>query len=186
MKKIFVLMVVFVSAVSVALFAENDEARINMELIVPEDYGVFIPENVLRLDRLIFATEIADNEYRLLERNVDVFTSLVDEDGFTVTLIYYGNLSTPYTVTLDASSAGFAMRQGDRLIPIDLAFRSPDTPSDQIVTDFVSGGEITFTVLPGGPVTGEAAAVLDVSWPKQANLVPGIYEAVIDIRLTSM
>ena len=108
----------------ICLFIANClfSADVDVNLTIPEDYGIDFP-SALHLDRLYFAVEGENGNLELLtENDLNIGIATRTFGSVDLCLLYYGNLSKPYTVQLVVDAGdGFILMdstQGEFTIPI--------------------------------------------------------------------
>ena len=138
MKRVFVLLILIVSALNLYSTDINSQELI-LETVVPENYGIHVPDEALSLDQFLFefSTEVGTNE--LLTDSHFSIGNFDDVSMLSFTLIYYGNLSRDYNVIVKANSQnGFVNTNGDSdvSIPVTISYSEPEEKPDDIkITD---------------------------------------------------
>lgn len=184
MKKVFVITICLICILSQTLFAESQ--NLNFVLSIEEDYGIVIPDDVLRLDRFVF--EYVDNSgasHLLRESTFDVGSLLIDENETVITLLYYGNLSSDYEVVI-SGDMGEGWNIGDAILPVNISFlEAEDKPQDIVVRE-TRYGEASILV----PATASRSSVpvvdLVLSWSGEEGLLPGSYNANFTLELSAI
>lgn len=164
---------------------------LDVSVSIPQDYGIDFPEG-LHLDRLYLAMENPAGELELLTES-DIFVGLVHDTFGSVNLclLYYGNLSQPYSVQLviDAGE-GFCLVDstlGVFTIPVLPQISLPRLISLTEGNIILSAEEnkANLVINPTGPVRGERVADIALNWNGGRNLLPGVYTAEISMVLIS-
>ena len=188
MRKLISLMflIVFVAGLCAADISTQE---LILEAMVPENYGIHVPDDALKLDQFLFefSTEVGTSE--LLTDSHFSVGSFEDVNMQTFTLIYYGNLSNEYNVEIRAgSSKGFVNQDLDNVvsIPVQIKYSEPeDKPADIEITDDEEYGVCSIVIPPAGPRRGVDVVNLDILWDSQRDLYPGSYEMTLNIELLS-
>ena len=188
MKRVFVLLILIVSALNLYSTDINSQELI-LETVVPENYGIHVPDEALSLDQFLFefSTEVGTNE--LLTDSHFSIGNFDDVSMLSFTLIYYGNLSRDYNVIVKANSQnGFVNTNGDSdvSIPVTISYSEPEEKPDDIkITDDEEYGICSIVIPPAGPRRGVEVVDLNISWDSQRDLLPGNYELALNIELLS-
>lgn len=186
MKRIF-LMFVCILIVS-SIVAEG----MDVSLMIPEDYGVEFPSG-LHLDRLYFAIKNSSGELEILsESDIDVGRAYDTDGVVTLSLLYYGNLSEPYSVDMVVDPGdGFKLNEptlGTFTIPIDPSFSIPESTEEKLSGKILlnsNENRAELIVKPAGPINGEQVANIMLNWTGGRELLPGSYLAEISMALVS-
>ena len=166
MKRICILLFLIISVLNLHATDINSQELI-LETIVPENYGIHVPDEALSLDQFLFefSTESGTNE--LLTDSHFSIGNFEDVSVQSFTLIYYGNLSSDYNVKVKAVSGnGFVNSSGSNMvsIPVSISYSEPeDKPEDIRITDDEES----------------------ISWDSQRDILPGKYELALNIELLS-
>ena len=165
---------------------------IDVSISVPEDFGIDFP-SALHLDRLYFAIENSAGEFELLnEAYIDAGFAYGPFGSVNLSLLYYGNLSQPYTVQLviDAGEGFIFESKGADApsIPIIPVISLPQltgglTASDVLLS--VEENKADLVINPVGPVQGERVVDIALNWNGGRDLLPGVYTADISMMLIS-
>ena len=181
MKKISVLMLLMLSLIP--LFAV--EETIDIEAVVPEDYGIIIPDTVA-IDRLLFEVKLESGEDILLEESdVSLGELTVGKGETSFTLLYYGNLASEYDVVLRAVSSGLYSENGEGHIPLDIEIRRDEDCLPEIETTSFSREEMHLVVPSMGALEAEPVLDFNVTWDNPMDLPLGRYVGTIDVELRS-
>lgn len=186
MKKflIFILLIL----IPVFLFASDGDTRtLGVNAIIPEGYGVRIPDEAIRVGDFLFSLDVRrDNES--LVRSTELSAGVLSDTNnrFEFVVLYYGNSADPYDVTMRFSSDGFAFKDSNDTeiaIPVTMSVRESIEAPDDISVETVGINEAKVYIPPAGP--RERAAILDVAmeWDPFIEVIPGSYEATLDIVL---
>ena len=167
MKRICILLFLIISVLNLHATDINSQELI-LETIVPENYGIHIPDEALSLDQFLFefSTEAGANELLTDSRfSIENFEDVLMQ---SFTLIYYGNLSSDYNVRVKAGSEnGFVNSNGINTasIPVSISYSEPeDKPEDIRITDDEEYGICSIVIPPAGPRRGVDVVDLNVSW----------------------
>lgn len=170
-----------------SLYAEN----VDVTVMVPEDYGIDFP-SALHIDRLYFAMENEQGDLELLtESDIDVGIVYSSFGTVNLSLLYYGNLSQPYSVQL-AVNAGDGFRLEDNelgvfLIPISPVLSLPHltnlSASDVILS--AEENKADLIINPVGPIQGDRVVDIALNWNGGRDLLPGLYTAEVSMTLIS-
>lgn len=150
---------------------------------VPEDHGVVFPEDALRMDHILFSIDGV-----LVEKdgNADVIFDGI-HSYVAVDIIFYGNLSTDYEVTLaaDSDSGWISKEDPDDYIPINVYFNEfyGEDGIHSEVNDSYDAVDISVPV--SGPRRGQKVAEMIISWESGLELQPGYYDMDLNLSLWS-
>lgn len=161
------------------------EESLELSIEVPDDYGVTIPSNVLKLDRFVFeyGGRLVPDDYLFIGPSEDY------SEGLVFTLLYYGNRRDDYDVeiTADPGLGWVMLSEGETItIPIDCSwYKSQETPAGYQV---YAGEEndVYIHVPAKGPVNGDPVAEFRLDWGDKAALRPGIYKTEISLVLSAV
>lgn len=167
--------------------------------IVPDDYGVVIPDSVLILDRFAFEVDAdvssdthTDEKGRELLSSSEVSIGEItgNEEDFMFTLLYYGNLSASYDVSI-AAMAGLGWRLNPEsqelcTIPISVIMSEADGINDDISVVPRGFDAVDVHIPPHGPRRGVPVVKVVLLWNAGADLIPGRYHAEINIELRAI
>lgn len=155
---------------------------IHFSAVIPEDHGIIFPDNVLRLDHLFFSM---DNVLIDEEETTDVGMDL--SNSFIVDIIYYGNLSSDYEVTLSANASSGWLSGDNPLeyIPINISFREFLGENGIKSTVVDSDDSLDISVPASGPIRGQKVGEMIVSWESGLVLQPGMYDMELNLSLRS-
>lgn len=184
MKNIFL---IFICILIVLPIVAED---MDVKLMIPEDYGIEFPSG-LHLDRLYFAIENPSGDLEILSES-DVDLGYAYNGVVTIALLYYGNLSEPYSVAIVVDPGdGFKLSDstlGTFTIPIDLSFSIPESMTEPLSGRiFLNSNEnrAELIINPAGPINGERVANIMLNWTGGRELLPGSYLAEISMALVS-
>lgn len=182
MKKTLILLIVVFSILTQVVFAESQ--TLNFIMTVEEDYGVNIPDDVIRLDRFVFEyIDAAGTPQLLSESTFDVGELIVGDNTTIITLRYYGNLSKDYEVRV-SGDIGAGWDVGNKYIPVNISFvGSEDKPDDVTVTE-TRYGEAEILIPASGMRTSVPIVDLILNWDGDAELFPGEYIANLVLELS--
>ena len=160
--------------------------------MIPEDYGIEFPSG-LHLDRLYFAIENSSGDLEILSESDVYLGQAYSMDGVvTIALLYYGNLSEPYSVSIVVDSGdGFKLNDpalGTFTIPINPSFSIPESTEETLSGRiFLNSNEnrAELIVNPVGPINGEQVVDILLNWTGGRDLLPGSYLAEISMALVS-
>ena len=182
MRKILSLLILLVLALP--LCAKQYES-INVEAFVPDDYSIVIPEAV-SIDRLVFEIELESGEDELMvEPEFSLGELSVGSGSTSFSLLYYGNLSSPYDVVINATSDGLINEGNGARIPIEIEIIRDDDCLSEIETTSLTADEMHLVVPPMGAIEGEPVVKFIVTWDSPEDLPLGHYEGTMDLELRS-
>ena len=156
---------------------------------VPEDYGIVFPPEALHMDRIYFTLQPdAENvsDYLMSEETlIDLGNMDIGLNEFRISLVYYGNQINPYAFTIDADAGiGWYDEKGNNMT-IEIKMEDPDTEDDIYVTE-ISNAAVSVTVPPAGPRRGDPVADVALSWELGLDLEPGVYSALLTLRMNTL
>ena len=185
MKKILIIMLILIPAFLSA--ANSDSKTFGLNAVIPEGYGVRIPDNAVRVGDFLFSLDIRKDSNSVIQ-NTELSAGVLSgtNNSFEFVVLYYGNSAEPYDVTIRFSSDGFAAKDSDDTkiaIPVTMSVRESVDAPDDISVETVGINEAKVYIPPAGP--RERAAILDVvmEWDPFIEVIPGSYEAALDIVL---
>lgn len=183
MKSILFFLSVLILSVS-TLMAESQ--NLEFSLSIEEDYGIQIPDDVIRLDRFVFEyTDEAGASHLMSSSAFDAGSLQLDQNSAVITLRYYGNLSSDYEVSISGDVAE-GWHIGDKILPITIEFLESDDKPEDITVREIRYGEVGIKV----PATGsrESVPVVDLvlTWGGEEGLMPGEYETSMRLELSSL
>lgn len=186
MKKIFLILI----CILIVLPITSED--MDVKLMIPEDYGIEFPSG-LHLDRLYFAIENPSGDLEILsESDIDLGYAYNTNGVVTIILLYYGNLSEPYSVAIVVDPGdGFKFSDpalGTFTIPITPSFSIPESIEETLSGRiFLNSNEnrAELIVNPAGPINGERVANIMLNWTGGRDLLPGSYLAEISMALVS-
>ena len=180
--RMILLMMMFL--LSVSLYATTSMQGLMVSMTIDEDYGVVFPQGVLRLDRFVFEWRLEDGRSILLPSG-DVDIGRYDERSGrpSFTLCYYGNLSTPYSVKLEAEVLSGWQGERGATIPLRVGFhQAKEYPFFEYFE--TAATEVYLTVYPDGVKNGIPLVGLDLEWDDDLDIRPGRYVADILLHLS--
>lgn len=182
--------VLFILCAGCAMAADEIEMKTESLVVnaeVPEDYGIVFPQDALHMDRIYFSlqTDRAD-DYLISEKTlIDLGDMEIGLNESSLTLIYYGNQIDNYTFTIEADAGiGWYDEKGNNM-PIEIKMEDPDTEDDIYVTE-ISNAAVSVTVPPAGPRRGDPVADVALSWELGLDLEPGVYSALLTLRMNTL
>lgn len=180
-----ILFVILISIIAMSAFALSEES-LEISTIVPEDYGIEFPEDAMHIDRLYFAFETSDG-YSYLSKSAPLVINSMDTNSFRLVMLYYGNQSHDYNVGLqfEAGQGWLPQDIGNDNVPIIIELNRSNGPQD-IEVENVDYGKVNLYIPPVGPRRGDKALDVDLMWDGYHTLMPGIYEADINITMTTL
>lgn len=188
--KFLVFMIISVCSASSTLFGQINtfgSSSLYFSAVVPEDYGVVFPSDVLFLDSLCFEYMENGISGQLVnaegEINIDYLHGM---NTFSVNLLYYGNLSHDYNVELVVGDSTGWIGEDNSYIPVDIKF-GEYTGNNGIEsrTTTVAGDSLNIKVPAVGPRRGEKVGNIIFSWENDMDLQPGIYKLDVNFVLRS-
>lgn len=185
-KKIMIILILLLLATS--LFAQLSETFI-FTAQVPDDYGIYIPKDAVKIDRIVF--ELSDKGKNEIVTNRNITTDFIEVGGNSISLklLYYGNLSEEYKVKLITDVGNgwiLSDNQGQVFIPMKVDFNISEDPNSDIEMDKISENGIILTVPPSGPKRGEEIASIDLLWDGSLDLRSGRYTALLNLALEAL
>lgn len=186
MKKLFLLLFLLLLLTTLAATDMNTQELI-LETTVPENYGIHVPDDALKLDQFLFEFNTKEGISELLTDSRFSVGSFDELDMQSFTLIYYGNLSNSYSVLVRVDSTGFEKNgQAPSTIPVNISFSEPeDKPEDITIVDDEEYGTCSIVIPPSGPRRGVEVVNLNIGWDSQRDILPGRYEMTLNIELLS-
>lgn len=187
MKKILSVLILFL--VFLSLSAVGNDQTLILETVVPENYGINVPDHALHLDQFVFEFEGDRGISELLTESRFSIGNFESTRMQTFTLLFYGNLSTDYTVQISVDTEdGFVRQSGNNeaSIPVSVFFEEADEkPEDITVVCDEEYAKAYVTIPPTGPRRGVEVVTLTLLWEEVRDLLPGEYEMAVDIELLS-
>lgn len=176
--------IVFIFCIgNVAAITGSMTESIQFNATIPEDHGIIFPDDALRMDHLFFriGDVLVDKE-----GNVDVVFDWI-HNYLVVDVIYYGNLSTDYEVTLaaDSNSGWISKEDPFDYVPIDVYFNEyhGDDGIESSVEDSHTSVDVSVPV--AGPRRGQKVAEMIIAWDSGLELKPGYYDMDLNLSLWS-
>lgn len=185
-KHLVLLLLVFVFCDSG--FAVPMEEPLAFTATIPVDYGVSVPDDVIMLDRFAVGVEMEHVVQTLVKEDTFYIGTINEAEPGSINfvLLYYGNLPDSYDISIAADPGmGWYMYRGDEIftIPIGFDYYVPDNLDPSVVVGEKQETNITVHILPDGPKNGIPVLGFTLSWEGERNIVPGEYQADIDIRV---
>ena len=187
MKKI--LLMIFILVIALPLSAAVDDTHtITLETEIPEDWAIEFP-NALHLDKLFFAEINVGDDYTLLvHSDLDFGISRGGRETRRLVILFYGNPAQTYDVELASrSDAGFVheeMKDEGYQFPLNIEFQVPEFIPDGVGIEISEDKTRAFlTVDPNGPISGLRVLDMVFSWDGENILVPGVYNADVELLL---
>ena len=182
-----ILAFILISLLVPSLFAEDNRLLI-LSATVPEDFGVIFPPGAIKLDQFVFEFDIESDEgTRLLDDWILPIGEIESTTGFKdLTLLYYGNSSSVYDVTLSFSISDMTLRDSDNeaVIPLGLEFSTNPYVDDDIEVYAVQDVDSVRVVIPpAGERRGVPVVDIRFFWDISDGIMPGDYEAGLRIEL---
>lgn len=183
MKKLLCLILILLFALATL---SADSQNLDFLLTIEEDYGINIPENVIRLDRFVFeVTDESGVAHLMSNSSFDAGSLQLDQNSAVITLRYYGNLSSDYEVSI-SGDIGEGWNIGEKILPITIEFLEAEDKPEDIVVRETRYGEVGIKV----PATGarDSVPVVDLvlTWGGEEGLLPGDYHAEMHLELSAM
>ena len=180
MKRLLIFLIA--GLVSMGVLSANTEV-IHFATVIPEDFGVVYPDNALRMDHLLFRIgDVLVDEEGIAEAVFDWIHNFI-----VVDVIYYGNLSEDYEVTLtsDSNSGWISKNDSSDYIPINVYFNEfrGEDGIRSITGD--SPESVDITVPAYGPRRGQKVAEMVIAWEPGLSLEPGYYDMDLNLSLWS-
>ena len=184
MKRLFLILLLAISALSF-VSANNKDMQLN--IVVPEDFGVEFPANAVRLDRFVFEISVTEGQKQLLDSWVFPIGVVEDNFGYReITLLYYGNPSKAYDVVLNFDISEMTLN-GEPLgdsIPFWMEFeRSEDADDDISVIEDSESNSVSVHIPSAGIRLGVPVVDIRFYWDISGSVLPGDYAAELNIEL---
>lgn len=182
---IFVLVITFV----IPVFAAVDKEELTFTAIVPEDYGVTIPEDAIMFDKLAINIDgHNEGEYLLTSDLVHLGEiSAAEDNTMKFSMLYYGNLANSYDVNIKIDpGVGWYIWRGDEMInfPIDVEYAAPaELDSAVIYNEDDESATVRVSVLPTGPQTALPVVDVKMNWEGIRDLIPGVYQTDLKVKV---
>ena len=151
-----------------------------VSLMVPDDYGIDVPEDVLMLGK--FAIEINPGSgERQLARSCDV--SISDSDDISLRLRYFGNSASVYSVGLSALAF---IGTDEGIFPAEGSVVITDTADDGsvVVKDGTDAGT-DIRIEPDGLKRGISVADVNLDMDIQQDILPENYRIGLVLSLSA-
>ena len=195
MKKAFIA-IILIASFSLSLYA-GDMKKVSLNVDIPEDYNVVVPDGISRLDKLVLELQLepssnmqpgrrAYSSVISSESGLDITDALFDAGSLRMTLLYYGNLSYDYRVRVSVDTRNGWLLSRNSSIPIEAELRrSAECDEDIAVTENIDGSA-DIIVPSNGLRQGVPAADILLSWDRLMNIMPGRYSAEIVLSLEAL
>ena len=181
-----ILALIFISLLVFSLFAE-DHRHLSLSATVPEDFGIAFPPGVIKLDRFVFEFGFEADETRLLDEWMLPIGEIEAATGSrNLSLLYYGNSSSVYDVTLNFSISDMTLKDSDNGISIPLGMEfstNPYVDDDIEVYAEQDVDSIRVIIPPAGERIGVPVVDMRFYWDISDGIMPGDYEAELRIEL---
>ena len=184
-----ILLMIFILVIALPLSAAVDDTHtITLETEIPEDWAIEFP-NALHLDKLFFAEINVGDDYSLLvHSDLDFGISRGGRETRRLVILFYGNPAQTYDVELTSrSDAGFVheeMKDEGYQFPLNIEFQVPEFIPDGVGIEISEDKTRAFlTVDPNGPISGLRVLDMVFSWDGENILVPGVYNADVELLL---
>ena len=187
-RKLLVLLLIISIPSSALLFANTDEEPLIFTVTIPLDYGVTVPEDAIMLDKFAVSVVTAQGVQSLVREDTFYVGTISEAQpgSMDFVLLYYGNLPYSYDadITVDAG-IGWYMYKDDEIftIPIAVGYYIPDNLDPSVSVGVEHEGSIPIHIKPDGPKNGMPILGIELSWEGIRDIVPGDYQADIDIRV---
>ncbi len=197
MKKVLCFIIIMSAFVSM-LFA-GEEKKISLNVDIPEDYNVIIPDGSAKLDRLVLELQLdvsSDNSFSMGRNSytsmlpsssgLSIADSLFDSGAIKMTMLYYGNQSSDYRVKVNIDTGkGWGVGRNIYL-PITASFkRNAESAEDIVITDNIDDS-VDIIIPPAGLRQGVPVADINLSWERISSIIPGRYSAEIVLSLEAI
>lgn len=186
MRKFLILLLLFVS-----LFSLSAEEELRFIAVVPEDYGVFIPDDVIMFDK--FAISISGNDesdFLLTQDRLFLGEILsAEQSSIDFSMLYYGNLGIPYEVEIeiDPGEGWYRWYQGTlQTIPISVSYSEPENIDVSVYVSEEVNGSVFATVAPTGPKSALPVVDVTMTWEGPRNLIPGAFQTDLRVRVSAV
>lgn len=169
-------------------FAVPMEEPLAFTATIPVDYGVSVPDDVIMLDRFAVGVEMEHGVQTLVKEDTFYIGTINEAEPGSINfvLLYYGNLPDSYDISIAADPGmGWYMYRGDEIftIPIGSDYYVPENLDPSVVIGEKQEKTIPVHILPDGPKNGIPVLGVTLSWEGERNIIPGEYQADIDIRV---
>lgn len=187
MRKVFCMIAILVS-VCFGLYADDTKMDLNLEL--PEDYGITFPINGVRLDHFYVSVLNSAGEYALLtEADYDTVAALNSRGELQFTLLYYGNQSKPYTVRISTNpTVDFVGTfDGEMLsIPAKVILTANEDAEDDVEIVSVDDSVMDVLIPSTGARRAEPVADVKILWETREDTRPGAYSSEVVLNLSAL
>lgn len=183
------LLAILILAISFSVFASDNTQSLVLETFVPENYGINVPDEALKLDQFVFEFESESGIGEILTDSRFSIGNFENSYMQEFTLLYYGNLSQDYSVRISADTGeGFILQsaESEDSIPVLVKFEEPDDkPEDIVVVCDEEYARASVFIPSGKQRRGVEALDMVVLWTDAMDLLPGKYDLTVDIELLS-
>ena len=196
MKK-FILLILALMIASSVFSVDSKKVSLNVE--IPEDYNVVIPDGSAKLDRLVLELHLdaaSDNSLNIgrtsstsmlsSSSGLNITDSLFDSGMLRMTMLYYGNQSSDYRVNVSIDTGkGWGLGKSSYL-PISASFkRNAESDEDIVISENIDDS-VDIVIPPAGLRQGVPVADINLSWERISSIVPGRYSADIVLSLEAL
>lgn len=167
------------------------EKSLNFSASVPEDFGVYIPSNSVRLDRLVFAFDNELHDFDYLVEHSDLYIGDITDypNGIELAVLYYGNLSYTYDVVI-STDTGRGLVSIDGIdkgsFPLYVTISEPSNALNSVEVTKLDENNTHLRIEPSGLVQGEKILDLDIRWDESLIDFPGTYRADLSFELMTI
>lgn len=186
MKRFIFVLFVFLSVFN--LSAATDDKALNINVTVPEDWGVNMPDDAVNLDHLVLELNLETESASLIE-NGDLYLGSLENlsKETTINFLYYGNLSSDYNVRIKKESVKkFSSENSPYEMDFTTSFESADLYDDNVEVSILNSDEVILRIMPSGPVNGKQVLKMILDIEDAPFLYPGEYSATILLEMENL
>ena len=167
-----------------------DEAKVELLLELPDDYGINFPARALRLDHFFVAVSTGADEYSLVaDSGFNAVAEWNSRGELRFTLLYYGNLSEDYIVRISADPVldfvGFFDGE-PAVIPSQVSIEANAETADEVEVIRIDDSVVDVFISANGARRGEPVADVVINWETREDTHPGIYSAELVLSLSAI
>lgn len=157
--------------------------------VIPEDYGIIVPDDALLFDKFALEAKPRDKDsasYLITTDVISLGELDINEQNYSFSLIYYGNLSHDYKVRINIDPGYGWYRKYNRkdyFIPIKIDLNEAYGIENDITLEENGEGVAILNIPATGP--RQAVPIMDVKmeWNNSPDFVPGVYTAYLGMSL---
>lgn len=183
--------ILFLLILSALLSSLSAEKELKFIAVVPEDYGVFIPDDVIMFDKLAISISSKNESDFLLAQDQLYMGEIMNSEQTSIdfSMLYYGNLGVPYEVEIAIDPGeGWYMWNQDELqtLPISVGYSKPEDIDDSVSISEEINGSVYATVMPTGPKSALPIVDVTMTWEGPRDLIPGTFQADLRVRVSAI